>query len=562
MRDAEIRELPALIGEQVRVSGWLYNARSSGKVRFLVVRDGSGYLQSVVFKPGVPETLWAEAERVTQESSLRVVGKVKEEPRAPGGVELQVEALEIVQLCPEYPITPKEHGTDFLMDNRHLWLRSKRQHAIMRVRHEPSSRRSATSSTERELHPGRRADLHAERVRGDVHALRDRLPRRAAYLTQSGQLYMEAGGRRVRQGLLLRADVPRREVEDAAAPGRVLDGRARGRLHATSTATWTSPRSSSSSIVARVLETRRKEDSKRLERDIAMLERVTKRRSRASRTPTRSRILKENGLPDVKFGDDFGGDEETALSDEFDRPVIVHRYPVGDQGVLHEAGPEATPKLRARRRHARAPRGTARSSAAASAIGLVELLERRIAEHKLPREAFEWYLDVRRYGRFPHAGFGMGIERVVAWLCGLRTLAGGDPVPADDQPALPLNARPIADRLRRCTRRVGCSRSLRLRSAPPASCALHPAHSRSRRCRGQRPATFCRFARLAIGPTAAARLHAFHLGPATSVSWFTDNGPRTTVFPAALARGRCTHRRGRAAQRDGDRTPVALAGQR
>lgn len=191
MRDAEIRELPALIGEQVRVSGWLYNARSSGKLRFLVVRDGSGYLQSVVFKPGVPETLWAEAERVTQESSLRVVGKVKEEPRAPGGVELQVEALEIVQLCPEYPITPKEHGPDFLLNNRHLWLRSKRQHAVMRVRNELTFgirdffyRRNYVQIDSPILTPAA-AEGTSTLFETDYFGEK-------AYLSQSGQLYLES----------------------------------------------------------------------------------------------------------------------------------------------------------------------------------------------------------------------------------------------------------------------------------------------------------------------------------------------------------------------------------
>src|SRR5664280_1623043 len=231
MRDAEIRELPGLVGERVRVSGWLYNARSSGKLHFLVVRDGSGYLQSVVFKPAVDERVWEEAGRVTQESSLQVVGTVKEETRAPGGVELQVEEITIVQPCPDYPITPKEHGPDFLLNHRHLWLRSKRQHAIMRVRNELTfGIRDFFYNPALRQH--RLADPHPGRVRGDLDAFRDRLLRREGVPVAVGAALPRTGGGRARQGVLLRADVPCREVQDPLAPDGVLDGRARGRLDA------------------------------------------------------------------------------------------------------------------------------------------------------------------------------------------------------------------------------------------------------------------------------------------------------------------------------------------
>ncbi|HLE60103.1 MAG TPA: amino acid--tRNA ligase-related protein, partial [Thermoanaerobaculaceae bacterium] len=190
MRDAEIRELPGLIGEQVRVAGWLYNARSSGKVRFLVVRDGSGYLQSVVVRSQVSEQVWADAERVTQESSLHVVGKIKEDKRAPGGVELQVEGLAIVQLCPEYPITLKEHGPDFLLNNRHLWLRSRRQHSIMRVRDE------LTFGIREFFHERNYVNIDSPILtpaacEGTSTLFETDYFGEKAYLTQSGQLYLE-----------------------------------------------------------------------------------------------------------------------------------------------------------------------------------------------------------------------------------------------------------------------------------------------------------------------------------------------------------------------------------
>jgi asparaginyl-tRNA synthetase len=346
MRDAEIRELPGLVGEEVRVSGWLYNARSSGKLRFLVVRDGSGYLQAVVFKPGAPESVWAEAERATQESSLRVVGKVKEEKRAPGGVELQVEALEIVQLCPEYPITPKEHGPDFLLNNRHLWLRSKRQHAVMRVRNE--------------LTFGIREFFYRRNyVQIDSPILTPaaaRAPQRSSRPTTSGRRptsrsrASSTSSRRPRTGRSTasgRRSAPRSRRRGATCG--VLDGRARGRLPARSRGSWTSPRSSSRSS--------RGARDRALQRGPRSGSSATSRSSsrRAKRFPRIDyargrREAQGQGLP-VQFGDDLGGDEETALADGSTRRSWS-RATRRDQGVLHAAGPER-PRRRARPRHAR-----------------------------------------------------------------------------------------------------------------------------------------------------------------------------------------------------------------
>ena len=336
MRDAEIRELPGLIGEQVRVSGWLYNARSSGKLRFLVVRDGSGYLQSVVFKPGVPETVWAEAERVTQESSLRVVGKVKEEKRAPGGVELQVEALEIVQLCPEYPITPKEHGPDFLLNNRHLWLRSKRQHAVMRVRNELTFgirdffyRRNYVQIDSPILTPAA-AEGTSTLFETDYFGEK-------AYLSQSGQLYLEpavaAHGKVYCFGPTFRAEkskTRRHLTEFWMVEPEIAWMRFDALLDLAEEFV--------SELVARVLE-RCKEDLERLERDVSRA-----RAGDAAAVPAhrlrrrRRRSCKGKGF-DVKFGDDFGGDEETALADESGQPIMITRYPAAIKAFYMEPDP-------------------------------------------------------------------------------------------------------------------------------------------------------------------------------------------------------------------------------
>ena len=423
MRDAEIRELPGLIGEKVRVSGWLYNSRSSGKLRFLVVRDGSGYLQAVVFRPSASDELWADAERLTQESSLRVAGMVKEDKRAPGGVELQVEALEIVQLCPEYPITPKEHGPDFLLNNRHLWLRSKRQHAIMRVRDELTfgirdffHKRNYVNIDSPILTPAAcegTSTLFATDYFGEQ-----------AYLSQSGQLYLEpaaaAHGKVYCFGPTFRAEKSKTRrhlmefwmVEPEVA-WMHFDGM---QLLAEDFV---------SSLVARVLE-RCKQEMEWLERDVAKLEPAAS--TPYPRIDYGDAVAKLQGKGfDVKFGDDFGGDEETALADESGKPTMIVRYPAAIKAFYME--PDPADPSRALALDMIAPEGYGEIIGGSERISSYELLEQRIAEHGLPREAFQWYLDVRKYGAFPHSGFGMGIERVVAWLCGIAHLREAIPYP-------------------------------------------------------------------------------------------------------------------------------------
>ena len=423
MRDAEIRELPGLVGEEVRVSGWLYNARSSGKLRFLVVRDGSGYLQAVVFKPGAPESVWAEAERATQESSLRVVGKVKEEKRAPGGVELQVEALEIVQLCPEYPITPKEHGPDFLLNNRHLWLRSKRQHAVMRVRNELTFgireffyRRNYVQIDSPILTPAA-AEGTSTLFETDYFGEK-------AYLSQSGQLYLEpavaAHGKVYCFGPTFRAEkskTRRHLTEFWMVEPEIAWMRFEGLLDLAEEFV--------SELVARVIE-RCKEDLERLERDISVLEPATRRPYPRIDYADAVEKLKGKGF-DVNFGDDFGGDEETALADESGNPIMITRYPAAIKAFYME--PDPNDASRALAVDMIAPEGYGEIIGGSERIASYELLEKRIADHGLPRQAYEWYLDVRKYGGFPHSGFGMGIERVVTWLCGLSHLREAIPYP-------------------------------------------------------------------------------------------------------------------------------------
>ena len=423
MRDAEIRELPRLIGEQVRVSGWLYNARSSGKLRFLVVRDGSGYLQSVVARSQVSEQVWAEAERVTQESSLHVVGKVKEDKRAPGGVELQVEDVTIVQVCPEYPITLKEHGPDFLLNNRHLWLRSRRQHSIMRVRDE------LTFGIREFFHERNYVNIDSPILtpaacEGTSTLFETDYFGEKAYLTQSGQLYLEpaaaAHGKVYCFGPTFRAEkskTRRHLMEFWMVEPEVAWMRFDGLLDLAEEFV--------SSLVARVLD-RCREDLERLERNVSKLEPATRRPYPRIDYGDAITRLQGKGFA-VKFGDDFGGDEETALADESGRPVMITRYPAAIKAFYME--PDAADPTRALAMDMIAPEGYGEIIGGSERIGSYELLEKRIAEHDLPREAFQWYLDIRKYGAFPHSGFGMGIERVVTWLCGLQHLREAIPYP-------------------------------------------------------------------------------------------------------------------------------------
>lgn len=423
MQVAEIRELPGLIGETVRVQGWLYASRSSGKLRFLIVRDGSGYVQGVVFRPGVANLVWEQSGSATQESSLWVEGVVKRDERSPGGVELQIADLGIVSLCPEYPITPKEHGVDFLLNHRHLWLRSRRQHAIMRIRNELLFairdffyRRDYVCIDSPILTP---AACEGTSTLFETDYFGDK-----AYLSQSGQLYLEpavaAHGKVYCFGPTFRAEKSKTRrhltefwmVEPEVAWMRF-------------DALCDLAEEFVSELVARVLD-RCRQEFEWLERDTARLEAASRRPYPRIDYADAVTKLQGKGYA-VQFGDDFGGDEETALADESGKPVMITRYPAAIKAFYME--PDAADPTRALALDMIAPDAYGEIIGGSERIGSFELLEKRIAEHGLPRQAFEWYLDVRKYGGFPHSGFGMGIERVVAWLCGLSHLREAIPYP-------------------------------------------------------------------------------------------------------------------------------------
>jgi len=403
-------------GQTVEIAGWLYNLRKSGKIIFPLVRDGSGIIQCVGVKANLPEELFEMLKHLTQESSLIVRGNLRAEQRAIGGFELDLESAEIVQRVPEetpYPITPKDHGTEFLFDKRHLHLRSRRTHAIMRVRHEiiKAIRDYFDSNgfTLVDTPIFTPAACEGTTTLFEVDYFEDE----KVYLTQSGQLYNEATAMAMGKvycfGPTFRAEKSKTrrhltefwmvEPEMAYATLEDVKDVAEGLI---------------CFVAGRVLENRRTE-LETLERDISKLEAIKAPFPRISYDQA-VEILKKKGS-EIEWGSDFGGTDETLLSEDYDRPVMVDRYPAQVKAFYFETDP-GRPEL-ALGVDVIASEGYGEIVGGGQRAHSLELLEQRLRDHNLPPEAFDWYLDLRRYGSVPHAGFGMGVERTVAWLCGL-----------------------------------------------------------------------------------------------------------------------------------------------
>jgi asparaginyl-tRNA synthetase len=417
-----IEEVARHVGQEVTIRGWLRHRRSSGKIHFLVVRDGTGDLQAVVSKGTVGEEQFAESAKLTQESSLILTGNLKADARAQGGYELEVTRIQALQIAEPFPIQPKEHSVGFLMEHRHLWLRSNRQHAVLRIRHE-IIRACRNFFDERGFILVDAPIFTPNACEGTTTLFQTDYFDEKAYLTQSGQLYSEATaaafGKVYCFGPTFRAEKSKTRrhlmefwmVEPEVAFAELPDMMDLAEAFL-------------SYIVERVLATRRAELAV-LERDVAKLERVTAPFPRITYEEAVAR-LQQKGNP-MQFGDDFGGDEETLLSNEFDRPVIVHRYPTAIKAFYMQNDP-ARPDL-ALCMDVLAPEGYGEIIGGGQRIHEHDKLLARIREHKLPEEAFRWYLDLRKFGSVPHAGFGMGIERVVAWICGLEHVRETIPFP-------------------------------------------------------------------------------------------------------------------------------------
>jgi asparaginyl-tRNA synthetase len=412
-----VAEVGRHAGESVEIAGWLYNLRRGGKICFPQVRDGTGVLQCVAVKSELPEELFETLKNLTQESSLILRGKVRAEQRAPGGFELDVESAEIVQRVPEsdpYPITPKDHGIDFLMDHRHLWLRSRRQHAALAVRHEvirgirdyfdshgfilvdtPIFTPSACEGTSTLF---------------EVDYFDDE----KVYLTQSGQLYSEATcaafGKVYCFGPTFRAEKSKTRrhltefwmVEPEMAYATLEDVKRVGEELVVF-------------VIGRVLE-RRREELKALERDTSRLEAV---KAPFHRMTYDEAVLKLQAKgSEIQWGGDFGNADETLLTEDLDRPVMVDRYPASVKAFYFQPAsdrPEVALGV-----DFIAPEGYGEIIGGGQRIHDLDLLLKRLDEHHLPRAAFDWYIDLRKFGSVPHAGFGMGVERFVAWMCGLE----------------------------------------------------------------------------------------------------------------------------------------------
>jgi asparaginyl-tRNA synthetase len=418
-----IQDIAKHEGESVTIRGWLHNRRSSGKIHFLQVRDGSGFIQAVMSKAAVGEELFKAADHLSQETALDVTGTVRADQRAPGGYELDVTGLAVTHEAHDFPITPKEHGVDFLLDRRHLWIRSPRQQAILRVRHEVINavrdyfnERDFILADTPVFTP---AACEGTTTLFPVQYFEDT----TAYLTQSGQLYNEANamalGRVYCFGPTFRAEKSKTRrhltefwmVEPEVAYATLDDviELAEGLVvH----------------VVSRVLDRRQKE-LKVLDRNTSKLETVKAPFPRISYDEA-AKLLVEKGLP-FQYGTDFGGTDETVLSDQFDRPVAVHRYPASIKAFYMKPDPHEPDKALCV--DVLAPEGYGEIIGGGQRLDDYDLLVQRLEEHQLPREAFEWYLDLRKYGSVPHGGFGMGIERVVSWICGLEHVRETIPYP-------------------------------------------------------------------------------------------------------------------------------------
>lgn len=420
-----IADVPAHEGETVELRGWLYNIRSSGKLHFLQLRDGSGIIQCVLFKGDVEPEVFEAAGDLTQESSLRVCGEIRADERSPLGFELGVQSVDLVQQPQqEYPISPKEHGIAFLMEHRHLWLRSTKPHAALRVRATivDACRQFMNDSGFLLIDA---PVLTPAACEGTTTLFETDYFGDTAYLTQSGQLYMEAAamafGKVYCFGPTFRAEKsktrrhltefwmiePEMAYCDLAQDMEVAEGMV-------------------AHVVSRVLADCR-DDLATLERDTAPLEKV------AAGMPfprlaygDAIDILRGKGSQ-IEWGSDLGGEDETLLSEDFDTPVLVHRYPAEVKAFYMKQDPED--ERLALCVDMIAPEGYGEIIGGGQREDDLSKLEAGIDAHGLPREAFEWYLDLRRYGSVPHAGFGMGIERVVAWMCGLKHVRETIPFP-------------------------------------------------------------------------------------------------------------------------------------
>ena len=413
LKHVYISDIANYEGQDVCLKGWLYGKRSSGKLHFLQVRDGTGIIQAVIFKGDVSPEAFEIGDKISQETSIEVYGTVKEDKRSAIGFEIGVKDIKVIGESHDYPITPKEHGVAFLMENRHLWLRSPRQHAIMKIRNEIINAVRNYFNNNGFLLVDAPIFTPAA-CEGTTNLFEVNYFDEKAYLTQSGQLYMEAAamafGKVYCFGPTFRAEKSktRRHLTEfwMVEPEMAYFDLQMDMDLAEDFVEY---------VVQQVVKNRRKE-LEILERDVSKLENIKKPFPRITYDEA-IQILKDAGK-EVEWGDDFGGDEETVISEKFDRPVLIHRYPAECKAFYMKQDPENA-KL-ALCVDMIAPEGYGEIIGGGQREENLDVLLGKIKEHNLPEEAFYWYLDLRKYGTVPHSGFGLGIERTVSWLCGLH----------------------------------------------------------------------------------------------------------------------------------------------
>ncbi|MBX3017140.1 MAG: asparagine--tRNA ligase [Bdellovibrionaceae bacterium] len=417
-----IDEISKYVGQEVELKGWAYNTRSSGKVKFLEIRDGTGIIPVIFFRGECDDSAFEVFEKITQETSVKVTGIVRKHPKHENVYELGGKTVEIIGASPDYPITPKEHGTDFLMDNRHLWLRSKRQHAILRIR-------SELVSAIRDFFDGRGFTLTDSPIftpaacEGTSNLFETKYFDEKMYLSQSGQLYAEATAAALGKvycfGPTFRAEKSKTRrhliefwmVEPEVAFNDMYDNMELAEQFV-------------EYIVQRTLKNR-PEEFKVLERDTSKLEVIKGSFPRLHYKEAAELVAKHN--PEFKIGDDFGAPDETIISSQFDKPVFVHHYPAAIKAFYMKEDPKEPGY--AMGCDLLATEGYGEMIGGGQREDNLEILTRKIKEHDLREEDFRWYMDLRRYGTFPHSGFGLGLERTVAWICGLPHIRETLPFP-------------------------------------------------------------------------------------------------------------------------------------
>ncbi|WP_186577775.1 asparagine--tRNA ligase [Aquibacillus kalidii] len=411
------------VGKEVTIGAWLSNKRSSGKIAFLQLRDGTGFIQGVVVKAEVSEDTFQAAKSLTQETSLYVTGTVAEDTRSPFGYELQVHSLEVIHEAVDFPITPKEHGTEFLMDHRHLWLRSKKQHAIMKIRNEiiRATYNYFNESGYVKIDP---PILTGSAAEGTTELFHTQYFEEEAYLSQSGQLYMEAAamafGKVFSFGPTFRAE--KSKTRRHLIEFWMIEPEMAFMDHEESLQVQ---EQYVSYIVQSVLDNCKLELNT-LDRDLTKLEAIKAPFPRITYDDA-IKLLKEKGFEDIEWGEDFGAPHETAIAESFEKPVFITHYPAAIKAFYMKPDPERPEVVLCA--DLIAPEGYGEVIGGSQRIDDLELMEQRYKEHNLTGDAYQWYLELRKYGSVPHAGFGLGLERTVAWISGVEHVRETIPFP-------------------------------------------------------------------------------------------------------------------------------------